>query len=152
MAYRAKGRMIIDKVGQDGKKIKGSLATWKRANPGKLVFDSMPEYQVWECIQDLNLAHVYQPSILLYDKMKTEEFKDGQIKEITQRTINYTPDFYLSDFKVYIEVKGYADDLFKLRWKLFKLNGYKGFIVYSLQEFKTLVKRLEERQKKATKQ
>lgn len=142
------GRVIVDKVGEDGKRIKGSVGTWRRANPGKLVFDSMPEYKVWKTIKDLEISHVYQPGLVLYENCKTLEFKDGEIKEVTQRKIGYTPDFYLDDYKVYIEVKGYADDLFKLRWKLFKLNGYKGFIVYSVDEFKLLIKELKNNKKK----
>lgn len=140
MAYRAKGRMIIDKVSEDGKRIKGPVKAWRLANPGKLTFDSMPEYQVWKEIIKAKEPHVYQPKVELFDSKKTMEFVDGELKMTTQRKIGYTPDFYLTKHKVYIEVKGYADDLFKMRWKLFKLKGYKGYIVYSLAEFKKLLK------------
>lgn len=131
---RYQGRVIVKKVGQDGKQITGSLSDWKAKNPGMLTFDSMPEYQVWKYITDSGLEFEYQPNIELFDKCSTTEFEDGQIKTVAQRKIGYKPDFYLPAYDCYIEVKGYADELFKLRWKLFKLKAYTGFIVYSLKE------------------
>ena len=68
------------------------------------------------------------------------------IKEVKQRKMEYTPDYYLPQYDVYIEVKGFADEQFKMRWKLFKAKGYKGFIVYSLNEFKELIKQLKEKE------
>ena len=88
----------------------------------------------------------YQPSLTLFEGIETEEFKKGVIKEITQRKISYTPDFYLRKYKVYVEVKGYADELFRLRWKLFKIQGYTGYIVYSVDELKSLLKQLKEQE------
>ncbi len=75
-------------------------------------------------------------------KAKEEKRNKREIKDVVQKPIGYTPDFYLPEFDLYIEVKGFADDVFKLRWKLFKLKGYDGFIVYSLEEFKQLYKQL----------
>jgi len=60
--------------------------------------------------------------------------------------VSQTPDYYLPQYDVYIEVKGFADEQFKMRWKLFKAKGYEGYIVYSLTEFKLLYKQLRERQ------
>lgn len=144
---RYKGRVIVKKVGEDGKRIVGSVAAWKKKNPGKLVFDSMPEYEVWKYFKTASIKNQIQPELELFDSIKTEEFKKGEIKNTTQRKIGYTPDYYLPDYDIYIEVKGYADDLFKLRWKLFKLKGYKGYIVYSLKECKELIKVLKENDK-----
>jgi hypothetical protein len=141
---RYRGRVIVKKVGEDGKKINGSLASWKKKNPGKMVFDSMPEYEAWKYMKKHKINFEYQPNIDLFPPLKTKEFKNGKLKDATQRKIGYTPDYYLKDFDIYIEVKGYADDLFKLRWKLFKLKGYKGYIVYSLEELKTLIALLQE--------
>ena len=140
MRYR--GRQKVDKVDEKGKKIKGSLKTWISKNPGKLYFDSTPEWECWKYIKTSKIKHDFQPTIELFATLKTKEFKKGVIKEITQRKIGYTPDFYLHKYKVYVEVKGYADELFRLRWKLFKLSGYEGYIVYSLAELKTLLKEL----------
>ena len=156
MRYR--GRVQVLKVDEKGNKIK-NFKSWLKKNPNKDYFDSYPEWEVWKYIKDNNIDYKSQVTIELFDGIHTEEFtrprqtkkakaegrKDRIIKSIKQKGIAYTPDYYLPEFDVYIEVKGYADDLFKLRWKLFKLNGYHGFIVYSLDEFKELYKQLKER-------
>lgn len=142
MRYR--GRVIIKKVDNHGNKIKGSLKDWIKKHPDTLYFDSMIEYEVWKYMETQQLNYTYQPSLMLFDRAETTEFKNGKIKEYTQRKISYTPDFYLHKFDTYIEVKGYTDPLFKLRWKLFKLAGHTGYIVYSIAELKTLIKELNE--------
>lgn len=137
------GRVKINKVDHLGRKIKGNLASWKLKNPKKLVFDSKLE---WECYTHLKQSintFEFQPKINLFPSHQTIEFVKGNIKPVTQRSIGYTPDFYLPKYDIYIEVKGYADPLFKLRWKLFKLKNNKGYIVYSLQELKDLLEQLK---------
>jgi hypothetical protein len=122
-------------------------------NPKALHFDSYTEWEVWNHIQEEGISHIYQPKLNLFSSVATQEFEQPRqtknskntkrvIKNVLQRPIGYTPDFYLPDFDLYVEVKGWADDVFKLRWKLFKLQGYKGFVVYSLDEFKQLYKQL----------
>ena len=152
---RYKGRMMVSKVDEFGDKIK-VFATWRAKNPDALYFDSHPEWEVWDYLQSTSINHVYQKELNLFGGVKTQEFdqprqtkkakenKNNQrvIKDVMQRPICYTPDFYLPDYDLYIEVKGFADEVFKLRWKLFKIAGYKGFIVYSLDEFKKLYKQL----------
>jgi len=145
---RYQGRVIVKKVGENGKQITGSLIEWRAKNPGQLTFDSMPEYQVWKHIKDSGLEFEYQPNIELFDKFSTTEFEDGKIKTVSQRKIGYKPDFYLPAYDCYIEVKGFADELFKLRWKLFKLKAYTGFIVYSLKEAIELLELLKSVTKK----
>lgn len=155
---RYRGRVIVSKVDENGNKIKGKLATWIKNNPGREYFDSYPEWEVWNYItKQTSLKYKTQTTLELFSSINTEEFQaprrtkkaiaegrtDKEIKEIVQQNIEYTPDFYLPKFDVYIEVKGYADELFKLRWKLFKLKGYTGYIVYSLDEFKRLIQALE---------
>ena len=152
---RYNGRVIVSKVDEFGKKIK-DFKTWRSANPNGIHFDSHPEWEVWAYLKGLNIKYDYQPSVDLFETIDTQEFeiprqtkkakkeKNNQrtIKDVSQRPIGFTPDFYLPDYDLYIEVKGWADEVFKLRWKLFKLKGYKGFIVYSLDEFKQLYKQL----------
>ena len=153
---RYAGRVIVDKVDEFGKKIK-NFKQWRKKHLDSLFFDSMPEWEVWKYLDDSNIDYIYHPdSIELLPAVKTVEFQhprrtkkavrekrtDPVIKEVTQRKMEYTPDFYLPDYDTYIEVKGYADEQFKIRWKLFKAKGYKGFIVYSLNEFKLLMKQL----------
>jgi len=155
---RYRGRVIISKVDSKGQKIK-NYKTWRKKHPRAKAFDSYTEWEVWDYLKKSGINFTEQPEILLFDGITTEEFvkprqtkkakKEGrnkrEIKESKQQSIKYTPDYYLPEFDVYIEVKGYADDVFKLRWKLFKLKGYAGFVVYSLNEFKDLYKQLKEK-------
>jgi len=143
-------------VDSDGEKIKNLIA-WKKANPGKQHFDSHVEWEVWNYLTLAGIECESQVTVSLFDSIATEEFQQPrqtkkaknvgnsgrEIKSVTQRKIEYTPDYYLPDYDTFIEVKGYADEVFKLRWKLFKLKGYRGFIVYSLAEFKELYKQLQ---------
>lgn len=47
---------------------------------------------------------------------------------------HYTPDFYVEDWKTYIEVKGYETDLDRCKWSQFKDN----LIVWKKGELKDL--------------
>lgn len=153
MRYR--GRVIVHKVDQSGIKIK-NLNEWMNKHPNTLYFDSYPEWEVWDYISKSDINYIYQPKLDLFKSVSTQEFEQPRqtkkakeeknnkrvIKNTVQRPISYSPDFYLPDLDLYIEVKGFADEVFKLRWKLFKIAGYRGFIVYSLDEFKQLYKQL----------
>jgi hypothetical protein len=155
---RYAGRVVVNKVDENGVAIK-NLKSWIKNNPGKRYFDSKLEWEVWEYLKDSGISFKTQITLKLFDSVNTEEFQKPrqtakarkekrnkrEIKSISQQEIHYTPDYYLPEFDVYIEIKGYADEVFKLRWKLFKLKGYKGYIVYSLEEFKLLYKELTRR-------
>lgn len=141
---RSKGRVIVAKIDKSGKRIKGSLAAWIAKHPGETYFDSAPEWEVWDYMVSHGIKHTYQQELLLFDTCETKEFKNGKIVETKQRNIKFSPDYYLPEYDTYIEVKGYADEVFKLRWKLFKLKGYKGLLVYSLEEFVEVLKLLKE--------
>ena len=120
--------------------------------------------EVWRYLEDEGIEADAKPSLLLFDGLETEEFvlprqtkkaksegrNNREIKMAKQQSIKYTPDYYLPEFDVYIEVKGYADEVFKMRWKLFKIKGYEGFIVYSLDEFIELYKQLKASHNKET--
>ena len=152
---RRRGRVIILKVDSSGNKIK-NYKVWRKLHPIDEVFDSYVEWEVWKYLRDNNIAHQSQLTLNLLPGVSTREFqmprqtklakKEGrntrEIKEIAQQGISYTPDYYLPALDVHIEVKGYADELFKMRWKLFKLKGFKGFIVYSVKEFEELYSQL----------
>lgn len=153
---RHRGRVVVKKVDEFGVKI-SNLKAWLKANPGKMHFDSTPEWAVWKYMVDANIPHKTQTTLSLFPGMTTEEFQlprqtkkaksekrnTREIKVVKQLPMSYTPDYYLPEFDTYIEVKGYADEVFKLRWKLFKLKGHKGFIVYSLKEFQELYVQLK---------
>ncbi len=141
---RYRGRVKVSKIDHKGKIIRGSLAIWKRKNPGKEYFDSKIEYEVSKWLKkNKTLKYETKKTLTLYDPIKTLEFVKGKIKSRTVRSISYTPDFYLPEYDIYIEVKGYADPLFKLRWKLFKFAGYTGFIVYTINELEQLIKEIK---------
>ena len=154
---RAMGRVLVSKVDSSGNKIK-NFKKWRKDNPKEVYFDSYPEWEVWEYLTKSKIKFTSQPTLLLVNELDVTEFvkprqtkkakKEGRnsrdIKKVKQQKISYTPDYYLPKFDIYIEVKGYADEVFKLRWKLFKSKGYEGFIVYSLAEFKLLYKRILE--------
>lgn len=142
---RYNGRVVVAKVDSKGQRIKGKLSAWIDKHPAEVYFDSMPEYETWEYMMSHKINHVYHKELVLFDTFDTTEFKDGKIVDAKQRSIKYTPDYYLPEYDVYIEVKGYADDLFKLRWKLFKLKGYNGYLVYDIKDFIAVLKLLEKR-------
>ena len=129
----------IKKVDELGRPIKGSLKVWKKNHPHKLYFDSKVEWEVWLLFRKEKVKFDMQTNVTLVDGTTTEEFKKGFIKTTKQQAITYTPDYYLTDYDVYIEVKGFATPEFRLRWKLFKLKGYRGFIVKSKDEAKTIL-------------
>jgi hypothetical protein len=146
---RTRGRVIIAKIDSAGKRIKGKLSEWITSHPGERYFDSTPEYEVWDYMNTNSINHEYEKELLLFDSLDTTEFKPGDKKTIPkiikskQRPIRYTPDYYLPEYDTYIEVKGFADELFRMRWKLFKLAGYTGYLVYSLEDFIAVLKLLK---------
>ena len=58
-----------------------------------------------------------------YPIMDSYEPSKGEYKNNTKkvRAITYTPDFVDPNGKWIIEVKGYANDVFPIKWKLFKV-------------------------------
>jgi hypothetical protein len=153
---RYNGRVIVSKVDANGKKIKEKLSVWIAKHPGEMYFDSLLEQEVWEYLNDNKINHETKKEILLFDSCDTTEFKpsdkakgtEARIVKSKQRPMKYTPDYYLPDYDTYIEVKGFAEEAFKMRWKLFKLAGHIGYLVYSLKEFVEVLKLLKESTKK----
>ena len=141
---RYNGRVIVSKVDANGKKIKGQLAVWIKNHPGEMHFDSLLEQEVWDYLSENKVKHEQKKEILLFDSCDTTEFKKGKISKVKQRPMKFTPDYYLPDYDTYIEVKGFAEEAFKMRWKLFKLAGYTGYLVYSLKEFVEVLKLIKE--------
>lgn len=143
----------IKKLDAGGKVIK-VWKGWIKEHPGELYFDSALEYVVYNYLKDNNINFVYQPeSIIFYPSKEVEEIKDMTrkgvkstvIKNTTQKSISYTPDFYLPDFDLWLETKGYLkEDSFRLRWRLFKNFEYKGFIVRNLKDLKIIIESLED--------
>lgn len=59
------------------------------------------------------------PSPYFKSTPKSKELKDVSSRKVLP--ITYKPDFYLPDYKTFIETKGWvrANDSFPLRWKIF---------------------------------
>jgi hypothetical protein len=128
----------VKKVDERGVVIK-SYKKWRANNPNKLSFDSKLEWEIWVLLKKEKINFTIQPNVVLIDAVKTHELVKTKIKFITQRPITYTPDYYLTDYNIYIEVKGWPTPAFRLRWKLFKVKGYCGFIVSSKNDMQTLL-------------
>jgi hypothetical protein len=137
------GRYRVAKVDSKGKKIIGKLADWTKKHPDEEYFDSMTEYEVWDYMQDHDIKHETKKEIVLFEGCETTEFKDNKIVKTKQRPMKFTPDYYLPEYDTYIEVKGFAEEAFKMRWKLFKLAGYTGYMVYSVKDFIAVLKLLK---------
>lgn len=167
------GRVKVNKVDSSGKKIT-NLKKWIKLHPGQLYFDSNLEYICHKYIQSLKpkIAFKFHPDKVTFLKgfhadtfvpaytakkdVKSKKIKKGDkilasIKKQKIQDASYTSDFILYDGikEYYIETKGFADDAFKLRFKLFRneLNkNQHAYVVKSLKEFKDLLNLLYEKQ------
>ena len=138
-AKRRTGRQFIDKVDINGRKIT-NVATWKISHPDDLLFDSKLEQEVYVYLTNNNITFTFHPAPLnIGAGIITDELVKGTIKPVKQQAITYTPDFWFPEYGIYIETKGYLDDVFRLRWKLFKIHGNKGYLAYSLDDVKTIL-------------
>ena len=116
-------------------------------------FKSGLELFAYKTLKELDIPFIYQPdkTVLLPSfKIDFHCYEDiGKIyrdenKKIIKSTkrfdlinavreISYTPDFMAIDGSWIIETKGFSNDAFPLRWKMFKAflmsNGYKGILM-----------------------
>ena len=93
--------------------------------------DSTWEVMMANRLNELDITWVRDP------KMKLEyKTRGGRMR-------NYIPDFYLPDFDIYIEVKGYWTDAAKHKMKdIIKRNPGKICILESLAEIGSLTKNI----------
>jgi hypothetical protein len=168
------GRVKVNKVDSKGRKIT-NLKEWIKKNPNQIYFDSSLEYICYEYIQSLKSkikfkfhpdksvflegfeSDIFVPAHTAKKNVKSKNIKKGDkipacIKKQKILGASYTADFVLYDGKkeYFIETKGFADDAFKLRFKLFKntLNkNQHAYVVKSLKELKDLIDLLYEEQK-----
>ena len=141
-AKRRTGRAFIDKVDITGKKIT-DVAKYRITNPDSEVFDSRLEQEVYLYLQNGGIKFTFHPvPVIIGISVNTVELVKGTLKKVKQQHISYTPDSYFPDLNIYIETKGYLDDVFRLRWKLFKIHGHEGYLAYSLDDVKTILSQL----------
>lgn len=73
--------------------------------------------------------------------------KKARNKKHTLQRVIYTPDFYLPEYNIFVEVKGFQfeDELFRLRLRLFrhKYPGKKLWIIRHHEEFALIDKIIE---------
>lgn len=99
-------------------------------------FKSKLEAYCYKKLKDANLSFKYEGYVfVLQDKFKyphktIELVKYGTTKSFKQSNINireitYKPDFVSTDNNWVIECKGYPNDTFAMKWKMFKYFLYK---------------------------
>ena len=112
MAYKKKGSK--------------SISAKKTVYKG-IQFQSLLEKHMYKALDDAGIAVQYEEhtftvfEAMLYPQACYEGTKAKLLNKGSKiRPITYTPDFVDPDGKWIIETKGYANESFPLRWKLFK--------------------------------
>lgn len=109
------------------KKIRNATAS----SLGDIEFKSKLELYTYKKLLENNIEADYEKhTFILQDKFEFdgnsyESHKIKGEKEFTNlspniRSITYTPDFVNKEKKFVIEVKGYSNDVFPMKWKMFK--------------------------------
>ena len=113
------------------KKLWSKQSEFTRKDGTIAVMDSTWEVMMANRLNELDITWVRDP------KMKLEyKTRGGRMR-------NYIPDFYLPDFDIYIEVKGYWTDAAKHKMKdIIKRNPGKICILESLAEIGSLTKNI----------
>jgi len=113
------------------KKLWSKQSEFTRKDGTIVVMDSTWEVMMANRLNELDITWVRDP------KMKLEyKTRGGRMR-------NYIPDFYLPDFDMYIEVKGYWTDAAKHKMKdIIKRNPGKICILESLAEIGSLTKNI----------
>jgi predicted nuclease of restriction endonuclease-like RecB superfamily len=105
------------------KKLWSKQSKYKRKDGSMVAMDS-----TWETVMAMRLDE-------LNVEWKRDENMKLEYRSKTGRKRNYIPDFYLPDYDVYIEVKGYWTDAAKYKMKdVQKRNTVKILILESLEE------------------
>jgi hypothetical protein len=94
------------------------LIEWKKKNPDSIHFDSPFEQRGYKLLTEQNIPFIYQPeSIQIIKEFKTLGFDGTDVKTIKVRGMVYTPDFYIKDTNIYLELKGFFYEKDKNRYK-----------------------------------
>lgn len=107
MSTRFKG---WNSFGQKGENQKIKNATKVQYKGQK--FDSKLELYMYQLLEQHKIKFDFRPK---YTLQKSFVFQ-GQ----TVRSITYTPDFYIIDQNTFVDCKGYPNDVFPIKEKLFK--------------------------------
>lgn len=150
MAYKKNRFHTVKKVDKNGKQIK-DWKTWRGKHPKALYFDSRLEYSTHALLEKEGMTFKFHPDMLtVQEKFKLKSFEKGELKERGIRKIGYTVDFivYANGKEYHVETKGLAEEVFKIRWKVF-LNLVKDdsnivpCLVFSVKEMQVLIKAIK---------
>lgn len=124
----------VKPVDSDGRYIVGTLKNWKIKHPNSIYFDSGFEWRCWIKLQKRKWDFTFHPdSIELLPAFKTTSFIKSKIVEAKVQDAVYTPDFLIkTEFgNVFVECKGYYDDLSRMRFKMcqYKLKKTEGNVI-----------------------
>jgi hypothetical protein len=118
-----------------GKEIKGSIKTWKTANPRSLYFDSKYEWRCFVLLKEAKFDFVFHPESREvspgFDCWALNKGKTGARKLFKSkvRPISYTTDFAINcndGTIIFVEAKGFFHKDARLRYKLFQASLKKG--------------------------
>ena len=119
------GRLIRG-VGSKSKKVSGNKKV-RNATPMEVdgvKFKSKLELFTYRKLKDAGIICEYEATT--YTLVPSFEYNGEKVRPMT-----YTPDF-VNEGEFVLEVKGFSNDAFPLRWKLFKHKLFKECIVYDL--------------------
>ena len=136
----------------ENKKIKNA----KSSTYQEIKFRSKSEERIYKKLLSLGFSPLYEPdTFILFQDFRPEKtyFYEG-VPQVTKKGGNkalmswkYTPDFRLDfgEYKMYIEVKGFANDLWPYKRKLFLklLDSYKNCYFFEVKTIRGLEKSLE---------
>lgn len=116
-----------------------SLIKSKKASYNGIEFQSLLEKGMYKLLEEANIDVDYEKhSFTVFDALVyPQACYEGTPKKLYNkgskvRSITYTPDFVDPHGKWIIETKGYANESFPLRWKMFKKHLKENNLAYVL--------------------
>ena len=122
-----------------GKRKGKSMIRSKKASYNGIEFQSLLEKKMYQLLHEQEIPVEYEEhSFTVFDALVyPQACYEGTPKKLYNkgskvRSITYTPDFVDPNGKWIIETKGYANESFPLRWKLFKRHLKENNLAYVL--------------------
>jgi len=122
-----------------GKRKGKSMIKSKKATYNGIEFQSLLEKRMYQLLHEEEIPVEYEEhSFTVFDALVyPQACYEGTPKKLYNkgskvRSITYTPDFVDPNGKWIIETKGYANESFPLRWKLFKRHLKENNLAYVL--------------------
>ena len=122
-----------------GKRKGKSMIKSKKASYNGIEFQSLLEKRMYQLLHEEEIPVEYEEhSFIVFDALVyPQACYEGTPKKLYNkgskvRSITYTPDFVDPHGKWIIETKGYANESFPLRWKMFKKHLKENNLAYVL--------------------